>query len=377
MRLLASFLQEAFVHRRIAILLAALTAAPPGSTAAQRFWAPQVGIQGGLARVSPTGTGGADRHVDFLDVPGFGDAYASLYFVAPIAGRWALEPSLVAFQGSFLDNTGVFPSAGASQLLFSLRANFALSRHFYLAAGGNVVYQEAGGIHDTQLGVEGGFGARLAPGARTEARMEGRMAVAGKTDFFAPVAVYGLLFGVATRLDGGGGPAAARRQGWVPALGVAGGYARTHFNGSSFGLTLVLDGTTFALPGSGVTTPATFFAIVPVTGRWAIEPAVDLHRDQGGGVTSFDGHASTRVNYLIRGGWYGALGGNVRYVQSTGTKGFALLGAQAATGYQFALLTGVRLRVEASFTTFAPNRASFPFTSNTFALLGGVLFPLR
>lgn len=363
------------MRRRSALLLVAF-ATVAGPAAGQRFWTPQVGIQGGLARVSPTGTGGVDRHVDFIDVPGFGNAYGSLYFVAPLGGRWALEPSLVAFQGSFVDNTGLFPSSGASQLLLGLRANFALTPHFYAAAGGSVAYQEAGGTHDTQLGLEGAFGIRLAPGARTEARLEGRMSVAGKTDFFAPAAVYGVLLGIATRLDGRAAAAPARHW-WPLALGVAGGYARTHFNGSAFGLGLVLDATTVALPGSGVTTPATLFAILPLRGRFGLEPAVDLHRDQGNGVTSFDGHFSTRVNYLVRGGWYVAAGGNVRYVESTGAKGFALLGGNIATGYRVRLSQGLRGRVEGSFTTFAPSKTNFPFASNTVAVLLGVLFPLE
>ncbi|MGH7671808.1 MAG: hypothetical protein ACREMC_02830 [Gemmatimonadales bacterium] len=362
--------------RRLLLVLA-VTALAPGGAGAQVRWTPEIGIQGGIARLKPTGTGTSDQ-IDLWDLPGDGSSYASLFAIIPVTGRLALKPSLSAVQFSLGEAGGLVPFVAGTSLNLTVRGDVALGSGLYAAAGGNVLYGESGGEHDTQIGIVAAAGYRMPVGAGLTARLEAQGTAMRATDLSPPFNVYALLVGISAGARAGVERREQTRvtaQRWPLALGVAGGYVRTHLSGS-IGFPIVVDQTLIALPGSGSTIPATLYAIVPLGGRFALEAGLDAHRTQSNGTTFFDGHFSTRVDVALKGGWYAAGGGNVRYVEQTGTAGFAFAGTNVAIGYRFPLIAELGGRVELNYTIFK-ERENFPLAQNSVGVMFGVTMPIQ
>ena len=159
-------------------------------------------------------------------------------------------------------------------------------------------------------------------------------------------------------------------------LGLAGGYVDNHVYGNALGFYFDVHETGIALPVSGSTTPPTLSLVVPVRGRLAVETGFGAQWTQQQGNTLFDGQLSTRLDLAIYRGGYVAGGGNIRYIESTGSYGFAFAGANVAAGYRFPLIEGLDGRAEVSFTTFKERR-DFPFAQNALAVLLGVTMTLE
>lgn len=185
-------------------LFAALTLALLVATTAeaQRAWRPEFGVQGGFARIKPTGTKASDQ-IDLWDLPGSGSGYGSLFVVIPVTRRFAIEPALALVQTAI----GIVPTAihaSSTDVTVGLRGNYALPTlpaHLYAALGGTLGYSESGGVHETQLGLQVALGYRVHIGGPINGRLEALGMTARKTNNFAPANLYAVLLGVSARLN--------------------------------------------------------------------------------------------------------------------------------------------------------------------------------
>jgi len=366
------------VQKPFAVLavLASLTT----TAAAQRSWQTEFGIQGGFTRIVPAGTGG--NPTDAFSIPGFnlGNLVPSptgLYFTIPWSQKLAVEGDVAASQFS----------AGATVTVLSLgvRADYALTRAIYGAAGGVVAYNNGLGANETQLGVQAGLGYRLRLSRTLNARLEARTTFLGKAQNAPARDLYSVLLGVSTvagrartaARSAGGQPS---RGAWTPQLGVAGGYASVHVVGGGSLTALafpIYGGALGPVLATEVTLPPTIFAIIPLGNRVAIEPGLDIHRFQENGQTSFSGNVSARLDYAVHGGWYGAAGGNLHYVKSTGVDAATRTGANLAWGYRFPFVAALGGRVELNYTLFGPSSKLGTRATNTLGLLFGATMPLK
>ncbi|HXF95725.1 MAG TPA: hypothetical protein VNI61_06440, partial [Gemmatimonadales bacterium] len=356
-------------------LLAALTLAALTATgaAAQNLWTPEFGVQGGFARVKPAGTGASD-HQDLFSIPGLSlssalPSPATLFFIVPASARLAIEPSFAA--AAITDATG-----GELDLVsLGARADYAITPHLYAAAGAGLNYSSGLADNEAQFGLQAALGYRTALTGTLNGRIEAQWSTWGKTDNIDPYNVYALALGVSTRLGARPGAPARRatRPGlWRPVIGVAGGYAKTHFVGESDLAAFTAPGITSLLASAGASVPPTLFAIVPLGGRWALEPGFDLVRAQSGGTTTTAGQLQARLDYAFDAHWYGAAGVQLLYVRRTGQDAATNFAGNVAGGYRFPLVGELGGRVELNYYM---TRASDDFTavvangaSNTFGV---------
>jgi hypothetical protein len=365
------------MHTRWIVALLMALGGMTVSAEAQRSWQSEVGIRGGFTRAVTAGSGGDPT--DVISLPGFNlgpvlPLATGLYAIIPWRNKLAFEVDVAASQLSIATTGTVFA--------LGLRGNYAVTRNIYAAAGGGLAYTNGIIRNETQLGVQAAVGYRHAITPRLSGHLELRTTFWHDAENFGPVDAYSVLIGLGgTR---GRATAAIRsprtERAWVSSIGVAGGYAEVKLIGGG-------SLTTLAFPGYGsalglvfvpeVTFPPTIFMIVPLRGRIALEPAADIHRFQESGRTSFSGNFSGRINYAIHGGWYGAAGGNLHYLKSTGVPGFARSGANVAAGYRFGLSGALGGRVEMNYTMFAKNVTFGIKPSNTFGLMAGVTVPLK
>ena len=366
------------MQTRWIVPLVATLSGTAANAAAQRGWQPEVGIRGGFTRAVTAGAGAAPT--DVISVPGFNlgpvlPLPAGLYAVIPWSKGLAIETDVAASQ----------LSVGATGTLFSLgvRGDFALTRNVYAAAGGSVAYSNGVFRNDTQFGVQAAVGYRCAITAGVNGHIEVRTAFWRDAENFGPVDEYSLLLGVGA--TSGRRRVAATRpshpdDAWATSIGVAGGYANVKLIGGGSLIALAFPGY-----GSGlgsvfvpeVAVPPTIFMILPLSSRIALEPAVDIHRFQENGQTSFSGNFAARIDYAIRGGWYGGAGGNLHYLKSTGIAAFARTGVNLGWGYRFGVPTSLGGRIEMNYTMFAKNSTFGIKPANTFGLMAGVTAPLK
>jgi len=296
----------------------------------------------------------------------------------PWKQKIAIEPEL-AFSQLFSGGT-----TEATLVHLGLRGDYALTRDFYFAAGGLLGYIENNATNEVVVGVQGGLGYRRRLTGPLNLRVEARVALWGKSENLGAFNTYSGLLGVSTALrsNRAGRPASAARSRWTKQLGISGGYASIHAPGVAGG-----DFTALMLPGygggfqglgaTGVNFPPTVFIIFPIGQKVALEPGFDIHRAQANGTTVFNGNLAARLNYAVSGGWYAALGGNLNYFKTTGADAGTRTGLNLAWGYRFPLLASLGSRVEANYTVMGDNAdAGLPAT-NTFAVMFGVMMPLR
>ena len=356
-----------------AIIVCVLGACSAVTVSAQT-WTTQIGFEGGFARVKAAGAG-SGVYRDVVDLPGSGSSFPALFLVIPVARRVALEPSLSATHDRISERSGLFPTATTAEVRLSLRADVAIASGFYVAGGGGIRYLGMDSKHSLQTGILGAIGYRGSVGSNLGARIEARWLTLRRADSVLPSNQYSLLLGISRSLrrietsNAGGGQRRLR-------LGIAGGYVRTHLYGSVSGLYVDFHDAALDFPGSGSTTPPKLFVIAPLGGRFALETGFGVQRTQEQGVTLSDAHFAPRLDVAIAGGFYGAAGGNIRYLQQTGTAGFALAGASVALGYRFPLVQELEGRAELGYTVFKPRR-NFPFAENDLAVLFGVSMPLK
>lgn len=360
--------------------------------AAQNFWQPAIGIQGGYARIKPAGTGRSDA-IDLIEFPTPGYvapllAGSSLFAVIPVGRRLALEPT-VSF-ANLTESTG----GDATTARVGLRADFALSSSFYGAVGGVMNNLQQGGQHATQFGAQVAAGYRFGLTPRLDGRLEAAVtATKARRPGLGPTDTYALLFGVSSRLNrtaAARGTRAPSAGAWQPMIGVTGGYSSIRGDGTGQVITGVF------LPGFGGSLPAlsaantflpqvpTLFAIIPVGQRLAIEPGIDLHRFQGNGTTVFSANLAGRLDYAVAGGWYAAVGAHENWVKATkgsfadSTKtSVGMTGASVAWGYRFHLGGDVGARTELNYVAFGKNDSAKTPAVNTISILFSIMLPLN
>src|SRR5437016_9612661 len=117
------------------LVLAFFLATVADSSSAGQTWTPQLGVQGGILRQKPAGTGQADQ-VDRWELPSSGTIQSSFYLIAPLSGRIGLESSLAVSHTKFKEANGLVPGSSSGDLRLTFRANIALIWSIYVAAGG-------------------------------------------------------------------------------------------------------------------------------------------------------------------------------------------------------------------------------------------------
>src|SRR5690242_9650923 len=157
-------------------------------------------------------------------------------------------------------------------------------------------------------------------------------------------------------------PAAPSAGAWPLALGTAAGFADIHIVGAG-------DITALMFPGWGsslgslvipVSTIPALYMTIPIGGKWALEPSVDLHRTQGNGpITQFASDLGARADYAFGNkGWYGAGGVHLMALKTTGAPTFAQMGLGVAGGYRFHFSGAWSGRLELSHTIMAKHKTA-------------------
>lgn len=172
-------------------------------------------------------------------------------------------------------------------------------------------------------------------------------------------------------LAAGLAPSAQAQQAWRTEFGIEGGYTRIKPAGTSASDHIDIFGVPgFNLPGVLPTT-SSLFAILPWKNKIAVE--IGVSAIQGNAITligdatffAFD----VRADYAITPRFYGAAGGALQWVENTG-QSETQLGLQAALGYRFGFVAGLRGRVEASALFMGKSELLSP--SNSYSLTFGV-----
>jgi hypothetical protein len=369
--------------RTTVVLLALLTT---GATRgqAQKAWQTEFGFQGGFTRLVEAGSGGDPT--DVFSIPGFNlgnvlPSTAGLFAIIPWSKKLAVETDFAVSQFSF--------GATVTLLSVGVRGDYALTKHAYAAGGGSLAYNN-GLANETQLGVQGALGYRFSLTSGLNARFEGRVGFFGKAENAPPVDAYSVVFGVSKVTARGRttrSPAAHTpgRQ-WTTQIGISGGYADVHLIGAGSVTAMALPGYGGALGNAfgatagqlrAITLPPTVFAVFPLGNRVALEPAIDIHHFNAGGQTDFSGNLSVRLDLAVHGGWYGALGGNLHYIKSTGIDASTRTGLNLGWGYRFPLTHDVGGRMEANYTMFPDNTTYNLPPTNTLGLMFGLTLPVK
>ena len=372
------------MRRTFAVL--ALVASVTTSAQAQRAWQTEFGIQGGYTRLVQAGSGG--EPFDAFSLPGFnlGPVFpgtSGLYAIFPFKNKLAVETDVAASQ--------LTSGGSATFVALGLRGNYAFSKGLYAAVGGALSYSNGLIVNETQLGIQAAVGYRRRLADPLNGRLEARATLWGKAANVPPQNAYALLIGVSTATSSGearaerGAPPTPTRtrtgRAWTTQLGVAGGYANVHqvggFDLTALALPSYGGGLGSALGAPDIVLPPTMFAIIPLGAKLAVEPGLDINRFQNAGTTDFSGNLSMRFDYAVRGGWYGALGGNLHYIKSTGVAAVTRTGINLAWGYRFGLTGPLGGRMEANYTMFGAKSSAFIAPVNTLGLMFGVLMPLK
>ncbi len=357
----------------LSLMIALARSAVDGQT-----WTPQLGIAGGVSRQKPAGTGQHDE-IDRWELPNSGSLQPALFVILPLSGRVGLESSLGAMRAKFSESSGLIPTSTSTDIRLTVRADFAVTANVYIAAGGMLRRRELNSGHSTQTGAVGAFGYHRGIGAGLDARLEAEWITQRRTGSIGPSNVYALLFGLSHPFRSQGERAvsdAPTFRPWRLQLGAAGGYARNHLYGTALGVYFDAHETDITVPGSGATTPPPLFLDAPLVGRLALEIGLGGQRIQQRGTTLFDGHIAPRLNVAIYRGLYAGAGGNLQYVEQSGSKGIGFAGANVGAGYRFSIVQPFEGRVDITYTMFK-EREDFPLAQNTIAVLLGVAMVLR
>ena len=346
---------------------------------AQRAWQSEIGIQGGYSRLVSAGSGGT--HTDVIGLPGFNLGPAapftpSLYAILPGTDKIGIELDVAASQ-----LTG---NLAATLVEADLRGNYALTNQFYVGAGGGVGFINNSGTSETQLGLQGALGYRRHLTGPLNGRAEFRAMFWGNTSNVRPRDLYSLLFGVSTRTRGAATTASrgsrSANRAWAPQLGLSAGYANMHPVGGGADITALafpsFGGALGAFGSPEYTLPPTLFVILPIGEKFALEPGVDLHRQQSGGTTVFAGNASARLNYALHNRWYVGLGGSLNYLKG-GSQSATRTGLNTAVGYRFPFTHALGGRIELNYTMWGKNTSLPVPPVNVMGLMFGVMVPLK
>ena len=366
------------MQRTFAML--ALLASLATSAQAQRSWQTEIGIQGGVLKAKPAGTGTDDAST-YLQLPGgtlFNGLVGTppLFAIIPWKNKIAIEPQLGLLN---LSTTDV---GDATILATVLRLDYAVTPKLYVALGGSHRWLSANGTHDGQLGLVTAAGYRLPVTSRLHGRVEANVTFRKKDDSSGPLNTYSILAGLSANLKGGRTAQQPRRSPsrstWQSAIGIQGGYLNQHTVGGASdasGLFIPGHGNDLRQSGSSIGGPPVIFAILPVGRKIALEPGLDIHAVKQTGGDGFAATVSGRLNYAVSGGWYAAAGASVTNINA-GASG-TVVGGQAAWGYRFPLTGDLGGRVEFVFDLQGKNADVGIPPVNSFGVMFGVTMPLR
>lgn len=183
-------------------------------------------------------------------------------------------------------------------------------------------------------------------------------------------------------------PAAAQRRAaapprpasyWDASVGVAGGFVDTYAPGlggtvTSFSFPLI--GSNGALALQGRATPPALFGVIPLSGRWAIEPAFDYHSLHIENSTRLSTVLlSARADYALSHVWYAAAGGQLSYIDAQGASGETRTGAAVGVGARFHLVGAIGGRFEMNYGFFGKSN-SLP-SQQSVSWMFGATMPLK
>ena len=360
------------------VTIAALAALSATAAAAQSSWTTEFGIQGGFAKIKPAGTGANDA-INTFDIPGGSFLYSTLgasalYIIVPWHNKLAIEGQLGGSQLS----TG---TGSATVARLGLRADYALSPQIYAAVGGMANYIQGTGMAEhMQLGAQVGVGYRKRLTNSINGRLEANMAATNKKVLGA-FDVYSVQLGISSSIGGGKMAPASRRatnRAWSPAIGLSAGYENMHFVGTGTDIT----GVFFPAVGGGlflvqpIASTPTMFAIIPVGQKLAFEPALDFRSVSQSGTSIKVINVAGRLDYALKGNWYGAAGGHLLSYSTTGLSGTAD-GADLAVGYRFHLVGEFGGRFETGYSLTAKSSKLGTPAVNTLSLTFGAVMPLK
>ncbi len=350
-----------------------------GPANAQRTWQPEIGIQGGFSSFKTAGTGG--NATTFIELPGGTFlttilTYAPVYGIIPVGKRLALEPQ---FGGSQVNLGGNAITLGR----VGLRLDYGFGPGFYGAAGGvlNFVYQGTPG--NKQVGLQVGVGYRTSLSSHLNGRVEANWVTTHASELTGAFNTYSVLLGISSTLGQGSGGRPARAsetKAWTPVVGFVAGYGDAHAVGSGGDITgIFFPGVTnsFAVFGTAVPAPPTLFAVIPIGGKWAVEPSLDVHHVGGSGSSTTSFEAGARLDYAVTDGWYAAAGGQLTNVNPSTGSSATLTGASLAWGYRFHLAGATGGRVELNYLMSGKNTTIGNPPINTLSLLFGLTMPLQ
>lgn len=341
-------------HRRVGPMIVACCL---GSSAlAAQTWGPaSLGLQGGFSYIKYDGT----RYFDSeLNLPGltYGPSLPlprAVFVTVPLSSRLALEPSV---------SVGVSSSnlVWSNTLLLGVRGDYLITRSLYaaagIAAGRGASGTSSGATSRYTFGVQGAIGARLRLAGPLVGRAEAVAQLWAKNAPYPAQNIYSLMVGVSA-------PVTTRRsvtapddralphRPWELSLGISSSFVDQHYQ--SFPTDII----SFSFPGHGTesngVSPPVLFATIPLKGRLALEPGLEVHRSHDNNFTYGALVLSARLNYALGRGWYAGPGLEfvTRKASDTPYVGFA--GVSAQGGYQFHLTGAWGGRVEVSHTIMA------------------------
>ena len=166
---------------------------------------------------------------------------------------------------------------------------------------------------------------------------------------------------------------------WEAALGVSGGFVDTYapgLGGTVTSFTMPLIGSNGALALQGLATPPALFGVIPVSERWAIEPAFDYHSLHiENGIRLSTVLLSARADYALGRVWYAAAGGQLSYLDANGASGETRTGALVGVGARFHLVGGIGGRFEMNYGFFGKS-TSLP-SQQSVSWMFGATMPLK
>lgn len=341
-------------HRRVGLMIVACCL---GSSAlAAQNWGPaSLGLQGGFSYIKYDGTHYFDSE---LQLPGltYGPSLplpGALFVTVPLSSRLALEPSLSVATASS-------NQVWSNSVLLGMRGDYLISRSLYAAAGMEVARgasgTSGGATSRYTFGVQGAIGARLRLAGPLVGRAEVLAQFWGKNAPYPAQNIYSLMIGVSAPVTSRPSPVssddrALPRRPWELRLGISSSLVDLHFQ------SFPTDFVAFSFPGRGsesnTVSPPVLFATIPLEGRLALEPGLEVHRTHFNGFTLATVALSARLNYALGRGWYAGPGLEfvTRKASDLPYVGFA--GVSAQGGYQFHLTGAWGGRVEVSHTIMA------------------------
>lgn len=175
-----------------------------------------------------------------------------------------------------------------------------------------------------------------------------------------------LIVAMLTALAAVGVSASAPAQAWHTEIGLRGGFVRLKRAGTGHADQIDL----VDLPGGDylgqVQAQSALFAVIPLSGPLALEPSLSLQQNTPTLIVGTMMLAGLRADVALPGGWYGGVGGVLRYRDAV--QPAAQPGLQGAVGWRVQVLGPVSLRAEIQFTAFKKTAQTFPYDTYAFEI---------